>query len=88
MVSDGTSSLHLMADTGEQEEHMTTVVVAEAAWISYPEAQRYSGLGRTKLWELISNGEVEAAKVGKAVRINRTSLDEYMRRHSYVGAKG
>jgi excisionase family DNA binding protein len=87
MVSDGTSSLHLMADTREQEEHMTTVV-AEAAWISYSEAQRYSGLGRTKLWELISNGEVEAAKVGKAVRINRTSLDEYMRRHSYVGAKG
>ena len=87
MVSDGTSSLHLMADTREQEEQMTTVV-AETAWISYSEAQRYSGLGRTKLWELISNGEVEAAKVGKAVRINRTSLDEYMRRHSYVGAKG
>ncbi len=76
-----------MADTREQEEHMTTVVV-EAAWLSYSEAQRYSGLGRTKLWELISNGEVEAAKVGKAVRISRTSLDEYMRRHSYVGAKG
>jgi excisionase family DNA binding protein len=76
-----------MADAREQEEHMTTVV-AEAAWIPYSVAQRYSGLGRTKLWELISNGEVEAAKVGKAVRINRTSLDEYMRRHSYVGAKG
>jgi excisionase family DNA binding protein len=87
MVSDGTSSLQLMADTREQEEQMTTVV-AEAARISYPEAQRYSGLGRTKLWELISNGEVEAAKVGKAVRISRTSLDGYMRRHSYVGAKG
>jgi len=65
-----------------------TTVVAEAAWISYSEAQRYSGLGRTKLWELISNGEVEAAKIGKAVRISRTSLDEYMRRHSYVRAKG
>ena len=56
-----------MADTREQEEHMTTVV-GEAAWISYSEAQRYSGLGRTKLWELISAGEWEAAKVGKAVR--------------------
>jgi excisionase family DNA binding protein len=75
-----------MTNTREQEEHMTTVV-AEAAWFSYSEAQRYSGLGRTKLWKLISDGEVEAAKVGKAVRINRTSLDEYMRRHSYVEAK-
>jgi hypothetical protein len=30
---------------------------------------------------------VEAAKVGRAVRINRNSLEEYMRRHSYVGAE-
>jgi excisionase family DNA binding protein len=76
-----------MKNGSKQQRHIATAVEG-AAWISYPEAQRYSGLGRTKLWELISNGEVEAAKVGKAVRINRTSLDEYMRRHSYVGAKG
>jgi excisionase family DNA binding protein len=41
-------------------------------------------LGRTKLWQLISTGEVEAAKVGRAVRINRQSLDEYMKRNRYV----
>ena len=65
-----------------------TTAVAEAAWISYSEAQKYAGLGRTKLWQLISTGEVEAAKVGRAVRISRTSLEEYMQRHSYVEAKG
>jgi excisionase family DNA binding protein len=64
-----------------------TTAVEDAAWISYSQAQRYSGLGRTKLWEIISTGEVEAAKVGRAVRINRNSLEEYMRRHSYVGAE-
>lgn len=61
--------------------------VEEAAWMSYPEAQRFSGLGRTKLWELVSSGEVQAAKVGRAVRINRRSLNEYMERSSYVEAK-
>ena len=61
-------------------------VVEEAAWISYSEAQRYTGLGRTKLWELVSAGEVEAAKVGRAVRISRKSLEEYMKRNSYVQA--
>lgn len=61
--------------------------VEEAAWMSYPEAQRFSGLGRTKLWELVSTGEVQAAKVGRAVRINRRSLNEYMERRSYVGPK-
>ena len=65
-----------------------TTAVAESAWISYSEAQKYAGLGRTKLWQLISSGEVEAAKVGRAVRISRTSLEEYMQRHSYVEAKG
>jgi len=58
----------------------------EEAWISYSEAQRYAGLGRTKLWELVSTGDVEAAKIGRAVRINRRILDEYMRRNSYVQA--
>jgi excisionase family DNA binding protein len=60
-----------------------TTVVEEAAWLSYPEAQRFSSLGRTKLWKLISAGEVEAAKVGRAVRISRPSLDAYMKRNPY-----
>jgi excisionase family DNA binding protein len=65
-----------------------TTVDDEAAWISYSDAQRYSGLGRTKLWELVSAGEVEAAKIGRAVRISRESLEAYMRRHSYVQEAG
>lgn len=64
-----------------------TTVVEEAAWLSYPEAQQFSGLGRTKLWELISTGEVKAAKVGRAVRINRRSLNEYMENSVYSDSK-
>ena len=56
----------------------------EAAWISYSEAQKYTGLGRTKLWELVAAGDVEAARIGRAVRISRRSLDEYLRRNRYV----
>ena len=61
---------------------MTTAL--EEAWLSYPEAQKYVGLGRTKLWEIVSAGEVEAAKIGRAVRISKRGLDEYMRRNSYA----
>jgi excisionase family DNA binding protein len=49
-------------------------------WVTYRQAEQYSGLSRTTLWRLVSAGEVEAAKVGRAVRINRESLDAYMRR--------
>lgn len=64
-----------------------SAVLEEAAWLSYPEAQRFSGLGRTKLWELISTGEVKAAKIGRAVRISRRSLSEYMEANVYTDSK-
>ena len=51
-------------------------------WLSYKEAQSLVGLGRTTLWRLVSSGAVEAAHVGRAVRINRASLTLYMKRSS------
>ena len=70
-----------MAEMNEQEE---VEVMSGVAWLSYSEARLFSGLGRTKLWELISAGDVEAAKVGRAVRISRRSLDKFMRRNRYA----
>lgn len=57
----------------------------EALWLSYPEAQKLSGLGRTKLWEIVNSGEIKAAHVGRAVRINRRSLEDYMERQAGGG---
>jgi excisionase family DNA binding protein len=54
----------------------------EPLWLSYPEAQKLSGLGRTTLWTLVSSGEIKAARVGRAVRINRESLEEFMETHA------
>lgn len=53
---------------------------AVCEWITYRRAEELSGLSRTTLWKLISAGDVEAARVGRAVRINRESLIAYMRR--------
>ncbi len=65
---------------------MATAVEAEQ-WITYQEAAHVSGLGRTKLWELLSSGAVEGAKVGRAVRISRRSLEEFMKGNSYARTK-
>ncbi len=51
-------------------------------WLRNRDAQELSGLSRTTLWKLIGSGEVEAARVGRAVRINRKSLEDYMKRSS------
>lgn len=50
-------------------------------WITYEEAQRLTSLGRTTLWRICSSeGAVKTARIGRAVRINRESLEAYMQR--------
>lgn len=48
-------------------------------WLTYKEAEQLVGLSRTTLWKLIGAGEIEHRRVGRAVRINRESLEAYMR---------
>jgi excisionase family DNA binding protein len=50
----------------------------EKEWITYREAQKFSGLGRTTLWKLLSSGEIKAARVGRSVRIHLPTLREFM----------
>jgi len=52
----------------------------EREWLTYAEAGQIVGLSRVTLWKLVSAGEVEVARVGRAVRINRESLRAYMKR--------
>jgi excisionase family DNA binding protein len=51
-------------------------------WVTYKQAEEISGLSRTTLWKLLSAGEIKAARVGRAVRINRRSLEGYLERAS------
>ena len=57
-----------------------------AAWLTYKEAQQYASLGRTTLTTLVTSGVIPAAKVGKAVRISKAGLDEFMLRNAYIEA--
>jgi hypothetical protein len=43
-------------------------------------AARMIGIGRTKLYELIGTGEVEAIKVGKATLVTTVSLNAMIER--------
>ena len=44
------------------------------------DAARMIGVGRTKLYELISSGELETVKIGKATRVTIASLRDLVRR--------
>lgn len=44
------------------------------------DAARMIGVGRTKLYELIATGEVDAVKLGKSTRVTTASLHDLIRR--------
>lgn len=54
---------------------------AEPICVRVNDAARMIGIGRTKLYELISSGELETVKIGKATRITTASLHRLVERH-------
>ncbi len=48
-----------------------------SALLSVPEAAKYLGVGRRKIYELIEWGEVRAVKLGRSVQIEKESLDQF-----------
>jgi excisionase family DNA binding protein len=51
-------------------------------WLTYEDAQSLTSLGRTTLWRICraEDSGIEVARVGRAVRISRSSLTAYMKR--------
>ena len=47
-------------------------------WVTYRQAEEIAGLSRTTLRKLVDEGTIKVKRVGRAVRINRASLDAYM----------
>ena len=48
--------------------------------LSINEAAGRVSLGRTKLYELIARGEIPTVRIGRAVRVPTSSLEEWARR--------
>ena len=60
----------------------------EPTWITYEEAQRLTSLGRTTLWRICSSGEVKTARIGRAVRLSKKSLEDFMERTATESSAG
>src|SRR3546814_7743891 len=51
----------------------------EPITVRIPDAVRMTGLSKTKIYDLIASGEVEAATVGGATVVFVASLDDFLR---------
>jgi excisionase family DNA binding protein len=52
---------------------------AEPALLRVEEAARILALGRSKTYELIARGELPSVRIGRAVRVPRNALQEWLR---------
>ena len=73
---------HMNAQEHPEKEATLLKEPVQQEWISYPEAERYSGLSHTTLWRYVTSGKLKAARVGRSVRIHLPSLREFMERAS------
>jgi excisionase family DNA binding protein len=67
-------------DTANEKARMSMEPEVVKEWLTPKEAGHLVSLSRATLWRLCSAGTIEHRKVGRAVRINRKSLEAYMRR--------
>jgi excisionase family DNA binding protein len=56
----------------------------EPQWLSVKDLMTLTGLGRTKCYEMVAEGEFEAIKVGRAIRVSKASYEEWCRRNRYA----
>lgn len=47
-------------------------------YLTYRQAEELTGLSRQTVWRLIKSGDVRAFKIGRGVKIERRSLEDYV----------
>jgi excisionase family DNA binding protein len=60
----------------------------EKEWMRVPEAAELLGVPRSRMYDLVSRGEVPAVRIGeRSIRVNRRDLEEFLRRERPVVQK-
>jgi excisionase family DNA binding protein len=67
-----------IAQTAREVAEPEAAQEVQPLYFTYKQAGTFTGLSRVTLWRLIDAGSVKAARVGRAVRIDRRSLEDYM----------
>ncbi len=70
-------TMHASKDKNEQERRAMQAEITRE-WVTYRQAEKIAGLSRTTLRKLVDEETIRVRRVGRAVRINRASLDAYM----------
>ncbi len=61
----------------KKERYTSRETYISPALLTVPEAAKYLGVSRKKVYELIEWGELKAVKLGRSVEVEKNSLDEF-----------
>ena len=55
-------------------------------WVKVPEAARYFGVPRSRMYELIHRGELPAVRIGeRSIRVNCREVEKFLRENCSLG---
>jgi excisionase family DNA binding protein len=58
---------------------MARTLETGTSWLTYEEAEEYTGVERTTIWRAMRTGKLRAGRAGRAVRFHRDDLDAWLR---------
>ncbi len=57
----------------------------QSNWMRVPEAARYFSIPRSRMYELIHNGDLPAVRIGeRSIRINREEAERFLKENRRV----
>lgn len=69
-----------------QPQQDTTTERIEPTWLTYAQAEELTGYSQVTLWRLIKRtGEIKVVRIGRTLRINRRSLENYLESQAEQG---
>lgn len=71
----------LSLDTKDETQTVSNTSQVEPLTVRIPAAIRMTGIGRSKLYELIQSGDIEIVKIGSATLIPVESLRQLINRN-------
>lgn len=61
----------------------------EREWLTLREMQQMLGIGHTKAYELVTTpGGIPSVRIGRAIRINRRDLTDWLEQQKYQNVNG
>jgi excisionase family DNA binding protein len=78
-MTEGSANARHLQTRQSRPEEVAHPEEVQPLFLTYKQAERLTGLSRTTLWRIVvKEGRIRYTRVGRALRIDRRSLEAYM----------